>query len=84
MLNSAELLRPTLASARYKSPDYLLQSICNCIASVLLKLYYYLLVIKRRLNLLTLCKVFFYRKLHVVVLIRALLGIRTDKEYQYR
>ena len=35
----------------------LFRSICNCIASVLLKLYYYLVVIKIRLNLLTSFKV---------------------------
>ena len=41
-------------------PGYLFRSICNCIASVLLKLYYHLVVIKRRLKLWTSCKVYIF------------------------
>ena len=84
MPKSVEVLRHAQASARYRSNGYLFRSIWNCIASVLLKLYYKLVVVKRRLNLLTSCKVFFfffYSKLHVIVLIRVSVSIGTDKEY---
>ena len=60
VLNSAELLRRASASTRYRSPGYLFQSICTCTASALLELCCYLVVIKRRLNLLTSCKFFIF------------------------
>ena len=78
MLNSADLLRRAPASARYKSPGDLFQSICNCIASVLLKLYYYLVVMKQRFNLLTSYKVFiFLYKITCCILIRVSINIGT-------